>query len=161
MCSALSWDQCKFYSCLHGRGREDHFEEAGGTRIDGKSNDMAVKWSPKWGFTQMLENWPTPTAAQNRVKKNKQNWPLKIFPSRSSNSGVSLATIHCRLTFCTEALRTFFFLNEYTLQSEFITQFCGIFDSPNICFWFWHFQKNQSRAFCRVWMIYFKTFFSM
>lgn len=43
VCSALCLDVYEFHLCLKGRGREDHFEEAKGTRIDGKSDDVAVK----------------------------------------------------------------------------------------------------------------------
>lgn len=43
VCSALCLDICEFHLYLNGRGREDRFVEAEGARIDGKSDDVAVK----------------------------------------------------------------------------------------------------------------------
>lgn len=42
VCPALCLDECEFHRCSNGKGREDHFEEAEGARIDITSNDRAV-----------------------------------------------------------------------------------------------------------------------
>lgn len=43
VCSVLCLVFWEFHLCPNGRRREDHFAEAEGPRIDGKSADVAVK----------------------------------------------------------------------------------------------------------------------